>query len=580
MKFKLDIPNERSFGKLKFTAPDKMESAIWFRDFEQYCRKRAKEEFGEYSAITERLDKELKLISDMDAVFYFEILEEIAKFSNGMGYPVALEGEESGLLIMYLLGVSGIHPGKYEFSTTPTDLYIESVKKNGEMSFSLGFANPIRELIVPHLQEEFGEIKSDDNCFLEISLSEWTMLETVGKLSSLTGVHYSLVPIEEYLLSAVQWWDICDKDLKWERENEYTPVTALSVAKHYAFARCNSNIGKSRNVFSDVNKYVLKDDMFKVLTECGIPSDKAYILSRNWLSDDEKEKEVSLLKENGVPENAIYVFKVLHNQWSAATCLSRINFLAILRYYNFNYPDEYGRIVSDIDYERYGIIPTNFKKLNEILKGGFRKGDLCLIGARPAVGKTTFAIQLADYIADGYKKVVFFSLESTKRQIEEILYKHGTAAPLMEIDESPAIDTKHIKKKLIETEADVAVIDYLGLIKPSEKKDNRVEEFSDIAYELRSIAEELNVAIIVTMQLSRKYGIQINELKHHCALEGLDFSDQDANTILFLNRDDYYNEDDDIGSNDAQIIVAKNMYGNIGTIDATFDSEKRLFKEV
>lgn len=353
MIFKAEPPNNNNWHiELKFSCPNKAESKTQFNDFEKHCRKRAKEKFGECCAVTERLDKELKLISDMDAVFYFEILAEMAKLSNGAGYPVVLMGEESGLLIMYLLGVSGIHPGEYEFSLSPTDLYIESVKKRGKLTFSLGFAAPVKELIIPHLEKEFGNIKSDENCFLEIDLLEYTTLEIIGKMSDLTCVHYSLVPIEEYLLSAVQWWDICDEKLNWKKEEGYTPVSALSVAKYYAFAVCNSSIGKSRDAFDDVNQYVLKDVMFKSLTECGISSKKAYLLSRNWLRDEEKEKEIPLLKEHGVPENAIHTFKVLYNQWSTATCLSRIYPMTILRYYSFNYPDEYERTVAEIENER------------------------------------------------------------------------------------------------------------------------------------------------------------------------------------------------------------------------------------
>ena len=170
-------------------------------------------------------------------------------------------------------------------------------------------------------------------------------------------------------------------------------------------------------------------------------------------------------------------------------------------------------------------------------------------------------------------------METSKKRLEEILYKQGTQACLVEIDDTSAIGTDYIRNKLIETKADVAVIDYLGLINSSEKKDSWVEEVSDIAYELREIAEELNIAVIVTMQLSREYGKQIHSLKYKCSLEGIGFGDQDANTILFLNRDDYYSNGNS-HSDSAQIIVAKNAYGNIGTIDVTFDSEKRLFKEV
>ena len=281
------------------------------------------------------------------------------------------------------------------------------------------------------------------------------------------------------------------------------------------------------------------------------------------------------LKDIGVPDWYIESMKKIRYLFPKAHSVEYMIDSFKLLWYKLNYPNEFQKA----DYEVNGIIPTGFKKLDETLKGGFRKGDLCLIGSRPAVGKTTFAIQLAGFIADGYKKVTFFSLESPKKRLEEILYKQGTEPTLVEIDDTSAIDTDYIRNKLIETKADVAVIDYLGLFYASEKKNNRVAEPSVIAYELRKIADELNVAIVVTMQLSREYGKQIHSLKHKCSLEGIGFSDQDANTILFLNRDNYYSNDRNSCSNFAQIIVAKNAYGNIGTVETTFDKVTMTFKE-
>lgn len=579
MKFKMEMSgNNKGYGRLCCTVPDEMESAILFKDFEAFCRKKAKEKFGNYRAITERLDKELNFIKETDSVIFFEILREIAKLSAGEGYPVSLEGEESGSLILYLFGVSGIHPGEYEFRQTPTDLFIETARKRGELSLSLGIAESIRNLIVPRLTKEFGYIKSGENDWFKIDISSWEMLDEIGKLSKLTGVHYSKVPVDDYLLTAVQSWDICEPDLEWENTSEdyCESITPLSVAKHYAFARCNCNTDKTPAAFSDMQKYIFRDDLYEAFTQAGLPSQKAYLLSRNWLNGEDKEKETEMLKEYNLPLNAVYVFKELYNQWSIATCLSRVNAMVLLRYYEFNYPKEF----EELDYEVTGIIPTGFEKLDKILEGGFRKGDLCLIGSRPAMGKTSFAIQLASSFAKSRKKVLLFSLESPDYQVKERMAKQGNEDAPIIIDDTSAVTPNYIRERIESEKADVAVIDYFGLIEASEKKGTRVEEVSDIAYELRKIAEELNVAIVVTMQLSRDYGKQINELKYKCTLEGIGFGDQDANTILFLNRDNYYSNDRNSCSNSAQIIVAKNAYGNIGRIDATFDSAKQLFKEV
>jgi hypothetical protein len=502
MKFKMEMSgNNKGYGRLCCTVPDEMESAIIFKDFEAFCRKKAKEKFGDYRAITERLDKELNFIKETDSVIFFEILREIAKFSAGEGYPVSLEGEESGLLILYLLGVSGIHPGEYEFRTTPTDLFIEAAGKRGEVNLSLAIAESIRNLIVPQLTKEFDYIESDENDWFEIDIASWEMLDEIGKLSKLTGVHYSMVPVDDYLLAAVQSWDICETDLEWENTSEdyCESITPLSVAKHYAFARCNCNVEKTRAAFSDMQKYIFRDDLYTALTDAGIPSQKAYLLARNWLKGEDKEKEIEMLREYNLPLNAVYVFKELYNQWSIATCLSRVNALVLLRYYEFNYPKEF----EELDYEVNGIIPTGFYELDKILDGGFRRDDLCIITGNDDVTKA-FSAQLTQFIAESGRPVKSFHWEK----------------------------------------------DEIGN-----------------AYELRQLANELQVPIICTCQFTEK--LDINSFEWSGSLPTV--IEQEASIVLKIEKDSE--------TNNAHIIVAKNTYGNTGTTHATFDKERLMFTE-
>lgn len=504
MKFKMEMSgNNKGYGRLCCTVPDEMESAIIFKDFEAFCRKKAKKEFGDYNAITERLDKELNFIKETDSVIFFEILREIAKLSAGEGYPVSLEGEESGSLILYLLGVSGIHPGEYEFRQTPTDLFTETARKRGELSLSLGIAEPIRKLIVPQLTKEFDYIESDENDWFKIDISSWEMLDEIGKLSKLTGVHYSMVPVDDYLLAAVQSWDICETDLEWENisEDYCESITPLSVAKHYAFARCNCNTEKTRAAFSNMQKFIFRDDLYEAFKQAGIPSQKAYLLARNWLKGEDKEIEIEMLRENNLPLNAVYVFKELYNQWSIATCLSRVNALVMLRYYEFNYPKEYEEVSCEVT----GIIPTGFEDLDKILDGGFRRGDLCIITGNDDVTKA-FSAQLTQFIAESGR----------------------------------LIKSVHWKK------------DEIGN-----------------AHELSQLAKELQAPIICTCQFTEKP--DINPLEWSGSLPTV--IEQEASIVLKIENNS------ESGSDAFQIIIAKNAYGNIGAIDATFDKGKPLFIE-
>ena len=137
------------------------------------------------------------------------------------------------------------------------------------------------------------------------------------------------------------------------------------------------------------------------------------------------------------------------------------------------------------------VISTGMTGLDALLEGGFRKGNLNVIAAGPGMGKTTFAMQFAAYIAKSGKRVCFFSLEMPNYQVKERLAKQGNADVPIIVDDASAITPKYIRKKLVTEEADVAIIDYIGLISPNKKrKISRIKEVSEIVFELKEIAKE------------------------------------------------------------------------------------------
>lgn len=244
-----------------------------------------------------------------------------------------------------------------------------------------------------------------------------------------------------------------------------------------------------------------------------------------------------------------------------------------LLWYKLNYPWEYFDAYNEL-YD--DVIPTGITGLDALLERGIRKGDLNVIAARPAMGKSSFALQLAANIAKSGKRTCFFSLEMPEHMVKERLTKQGNAEVPLIIDDSSKITPKYICEKLEAEKAEVAVIDYFGLIFPNEKKEKRIEECADIAFELRKIAEELDVSILCMSQFSKPKNVKpkLNNLLHEI--------EQEANVVLFLHRDAYfYSEDNkrEDRSDITDIIVAKNKYGSIGTIEATFDSDRWLFIE-
>ncbi len=282
--------------------------------------------------------------------------------------------------------------------------------------------------------------------------------------------------------------------------------------------------------------------------------------------------------------------------------------------------DVYNRLtlLSGKDKEKHKGIPTGFGILDKYLTG-LNKSDLILIGARPAMGKTSFALNLAQNITMHYgKKCIFFSLEMTKEQLAERLLsaqagvesqklrtgelredewvRLGNAAGQFEdvelyLDDSSAITVPEIKsrvrKERKERNVDCIIIDYLGLISPSSKKENRVQEVSEITRQLKMMAKDLNIPVICCAQLSRateghgkNHKPQLADLRESGSIE------QDADIVMFLYREDYYKHDvpeekqDDIDANKTELIIAKNRHGATDSVELIFDKEFTRFRAI
>lgn len=272
-------------------------------------------------------------------------------------------------------------------------------------------------------------------------------------------------------------------------------------------------------------------------------------------------------------------------------------------------------LITGEDKEKYKGISSGFGMLDKYLTG-LNKSDLILIGARPAMGKTSFALNLAQNISmNARKKCVVFSLEMTKAQLAERLLsaqagvesqklktgeltdseweRLGAAAGQFEdvelyLDDTSSITVPEIKSILRRMKnVDCVIIDYLGLISSAGKKENRVQEVSEITRNLKMMAKDLNIPVICCAQLSR--GTEGHGKSHRPQLADLRESgsiEQDADIVLFLYREDYYRSDvaedkqDDIDANKTELIVAKNRHGATGTIEMTFDKEFTRFKSV
>ena len=243
-------------------------------------------------------------------------------------------------------------------------------------------------------------------------------------------------------------------------------------------------------------------------------------------------------------------------------------------------------------------VPSGFTELDN-RTAGFHNSDLILIAARPAMGKSAFALNIATNAAVKAKvPVAIFSLEMSKEQmVNRILCSEamvdsnkvrtgrleeedwtklaGSIGPLSEaqiyIDDTPGISVMEIRAKCrklkLEKNLGMVVIDYLQLVQGSNKRGGtREQEISEISRSLKILAKEINVPVIALSQLSRAveqrpdHRPMLSDLRESGAIE------QDADIVMFLYRDDYYNPDSE-KKDIAEVIIAKQRAGSLGTVD-------------
>ena len=247
-------------------------------------------------------------------------------------------------------------------------------------------------------------------------------------------------------------------------------------------------------------------------------------------------------------------------------------------------------------------IPTGFIDLDYKMSG-LQPSDLILVAARPSMGKTAFVLNIAQHVAFKVEKTVaIFSLEMSKEQLVNRLFalesqvdsqslrtgnlKDTDWEKLIEgagiigrsnliIDDTPGISISEMRSKCrkykLEHGLELIIIDYLQLMSGSVggRSESRQQEISDISRSLKALARELNVPVIALSQLSRAveqrpdHRPMLSDLRESGAIE------QDADVVMFIYRDDYYHKDTD-RPNIAEIIIAKQRNGPIGTVELTW----------
>lgn len=254
-------------------------------------------------------------------------------------------------------------------------------------------------------------------------------------------------------------------------------------------------------------------------------------------------------------------------------------------------------------------VPTGFIDLDYKLSG-FQPSDLVLIAARPSMGKTAFVLNVVDHVAVRKKlPCMVFSLEMSKEQLVNRMLSMESNVDAQKlrtgsltdsdwdavvegvgiignaklvIDDTPGISISELRSKCrkmkLEHGLSIVIIDYLQLMSGSGKggNDNRQQEISEISRSLKALAREMHAPVVALSQLSRAcetrtdHRPMLSDLRESGAIE------QDADVVMFLYRDDYYNKDTE-HPNEAEVIIAKQRNGPIGTVTLIWKPEYTKF---
>ena len=258
-------------------------------------------------------------------------------------------------------------------------------------------------------------------------------------------------------------------------------------------------------------------------------------------------------------------------------------------------------------------VPSTFVDL-DTMTAGFQKSDLILVAARPSMGKTAFALNIATEVALRNLPVAFFSLEMSKEQLSERMLSTSSGVQsqklrsgsldeddwdrLLEesdrlsraklfIDDSSAMNVMEIRSRArrLKSEQGLAliIIDYIQLMQGSKISRggdaNRNQEISEISRGLKSLARELEVPLIALSQLSRAVELRSNKRPQLSDLRESGALEQDADIVMFLYRDDYYDPETE-KKNTTEVIIAKHRNGPVGTVELSFQKDITKFGNI
>ncbi len=254
-------------------------------------------------------------------------------------------------------------------------------------------------------------------------------------------------------------------------------------------------------------------------------------------------------------------------------------------------------------------VPTGFPRIDRLL-GGLQRSDLIIVAGRPAMGKTSLALNIAHNAATKNQRVAIFSLEMSNEQLvqrliasetgisshrlrtgklqEEEWPKFTQAANILSeqhifVDDTPSISAMQMRTKCRRLHAehglDLVIVDYLQLMQGDRRSENRVQEISYISRMLKGLARELNVPVMAASQLSRAVEQRSDKHPMLSDLRESGSIEQDADIVMFIYREEVYEPETPM-KNIAEVVVSKHRHGPTGTVELFFEKELTRFREL
>jgi len=299
---------------------------------------------------------------------------------------------------------------------------------------------------------------------------------------------------------------------------------------------------------------------------------------------DEAEQRLFQVTEDSVEKDFIHVSKLLERAYERAED-------------------------ADKNKDKMTGIKSGYGLLDAIL-GGFQPSDLIILAARPSVGKTALALDIARHVATKEKKNIgFFSLEMSNMQLMDRILAMQVNANLWDlrmgklpdeaferladamgvlsesglyIDDTPGLHIMEMRTKArritAEHQLDMVIVDYLQLMH-GRSRDNRVQEVSEISMFLKNLARELNIPVMALSQLSRSVESRTSRIPQLSDLRDSGSIEQDADVVMFIHREEQYNPDTD-RKGIADLVIAKHRNGPTGQVELYFVKEQARFREL